>query len=133
VASLMGWDENNPWVNSLAGNNASTLSNVVFGPAPGQASAGLVASNPVKSVLTHTMIDLAGQIPAGGTIYTATTRSGTTPYGLAIDMTASSKTLADVVPAAVPQADAKAQRVFAKAKMVFDAAYSNALWNCAFP
>lgn len=134
LASLMGWNENNPWVNSLAGNDASALSNAVFGPGRGQAVAGLATSNPVKSVVADTMIDLAGQVPMGGTIYTTTGRSVMTSSGAAIDMTVASKTLADVIPAAVPKAGATALTVFAKAKVVFDAAaYLNALANCAHP
>jgi hypothetical protein len=127
LASVFHWNQNNFWVNTFAGNDASTLSNIAFGPGRGDALVSASISNPTKYSLSNMAGWGIGQIPTGSNIYVA---AGTvaTPYGAAIEMVPTGKTVGMVAGKAVGVA---AEAVTA-VKAVFDVgAYIYAEIGCA--
>jgi len=128
LAALFNANENNFWVSSLLGNDASTLSNLVFGPERLRAAASFAVSNPTKYSLIEAGAEGAGRIPAGGKIYVSAGYDVWTPYGEAIEMTPVSKTLGMVVGEGV----GKVAAVVTGVKAVFDvSAYIYAEVQCA--
>jgi RHS repeat-associated protein len=66
LASIFHANQNNFWVSALLGNDASTLSNLVFGPNRAAAAGSFAVSNPTKYSLINAGAYAAGQIPTGG-------------------------------------------------------------------
>jgi len=127
-ASLAKADTRNFWTSTFLGNDAATLSNLVFGPGRGEAMASALISNPTKYALINPSVGTVfGGMPVGGTIYTASAQTVITPYGPAIDMVPTSKTVADVAGNFV----SKAAVAWTAVKAVFDSgAYIKAELKC---
>lgn len=128
LASIFHANPNNFWANALLGNDASTLSNLVFGPGRARAARSLAVSNPTKYSLINAGAYAAGQIPTGGQVYVSAGYDVLTQYGEAIEMQPVSKTLGMVAGEAVGKLAAFATGI----KAVFDGgAYIYAEVGCA--
>jgi len=127
LASVFHANQNNFWVSTFLGNDASALSNLAFGPGRMDAAASLAVSNPTKYSLINLGANAVGQIPTGGQIYVASALVQT-PYGEAINMTPVSQTIGGVAGKAV----GAAAEAFTAVKAVFDVgAYIYAEVGCA--
>ena len=127
LASVFHANQNNFWVSTFLGNDASALSNLAFGPGRADAATSLAISNPTKYSLINLGANAVGQIPTGGTVQVA---SGLvqTPYGEAINMVPVNKTIGGVAGKAV----GAASEAFTAVKAVFDVgAYIYAEVGCA--
>ncbi|MGB6481991.1 MAG: RHS repeat-associated core domain-containing protein [Candidatus Acidiferrales bacterium] len=116
LASIAHLNQNNFFVNAFAGNDASALSTLAFGPGRPQAAAGLATNNPSPWSATTLAGAAAGNIPVGTSYYAATGAVVQTPYGPAIDMAVFQPTISSTVGVAVETGVA----VFAVGKFIFD-------------
>ena len=127
LASMFGWNQDNFWVSAFAGNDASTLSNLVFGPGRSGAAASLAVTNPTKYSLVNLGASAAGKIPTGGVIYVSSGMAVATPYGTAIQMVPTLQTVDGVA----GKVAGKVAGVLTAGKALFDAGtYIGALVAC---
>jgi RHS repeat-associated protein len=127
LASVFHANQNNFWVSTFLGYDASALSNLTFGPGRMDSAASLAVSNPTKYSLINLGANAVGHIPTGGQIYVASALVQT-PCGEAINMTPVSQTIGGVAGKAV----GAAAEAFTAVKAVFDVqAYIYAEVGCA--